>query len=67
MNWKGLGRKRPWPNFKEISPPFALDKLEKTAKTPVRVAGIRAEILTSQIRSRSIYHLTTSSVLSIEQ
>jgi hypothetical protein len=44
-NWKGLGRKRSWPNL-SYYPRILLEALRETMKTSVRIAGLWAEILT---------------------
>jgi hypothetical protein len=45
MNWKGFGRKWLWPNL-IYYPSIHLERLKKTTKTLVRVAGLQTEILT---------------------
>jgi hypothetical protein len=44
MNWKGLGRKRPWPNFRLYSCIY-LEGLTKITKN-LRIANLWAEVLT---------------------
>jgi hypothetical protein len=43
MKWKEFGRKRSWPNFKALFG-ICLEKLRKTTKTSVRIAGLWTEI-----------------------
>jgi hypothetical protein len=39
MNWKGFGRKRPWPDFKVLSRNSPGGTEEKNEKTLIRIAG----------------------------
>jgi hypothetical protein len=48
MNWEGFGRKRSWYNFKIIQA-FAWRDLGKPRKTSVRIADLRAEILSREL------------------
>jgi hypothetical protein len=41
INWKGIGRRKKWPNLRE-NPGIRLKGL--TTKTSVRIAGVWAEI-----------------------
>jgi hypothetical protein len=43
INWKGCGRKQPWPNLRYY-PGIALEGQRKTTKTSVRIASLWAEI-----------------------
>jgi hypothetical protein len=43
MNWKGSGRKRPWPDFKLLSL-HSSGGTEEEHKNPVKISGLRAEI-----------------------
>jgi hypothetical protein len=58
MNWKGFGRKGPWPNFKVLSPGGPEEKYENLSQDS-RLPGPRSEPGTSRIRSRSVNHSTT--------
>jgi hypothetical protein len=42
INWKGCGRKGPWPNFKVLFQHLPAGTEENYEK-PVRIAGLRAE------------------------
>jgi hypothetical protein len=56
MNWKAVGWKRSWPNFKVLS------RLTDTTKNPlVRITGLRAETWTPDFPGRrSVNHSTTT-------
>jgi hypothetical protein len=42
MNWKGLERKRVWPNFK-VLPDIRVEGLRKIIDTSVRIADLYAD------------------------
>jgi hypothetical protein len=44
MNWKGLGKKRPWPHFKVLNPHFPGGNEENHEEKLGQIAGIRAKI-----------------------
>jgi hypothetical protein len=46
MNWKGVGKKRSWINFKVVSKDLPGRTEKKLRKPSVRIAGLRTEILT---------------------
>jgi hypothetical protein len=61
MNWKGLSRKRLWPNFKVLSS-INLEGLRKTVKNhsqDSQLLGLRFEPRVSRIRSRRVNHDVT--------
>jgi hypothetical protein len=43
MNWKGYGKKQPWPNLRYY-PSICQEGLRETTKTSVRIADFPAEI-----------------------
>jgi hypothetical protein len=59
MNWKGLGRKWWWPNFKVLSwhSPGGTEKITKTLNQGTRLTGPRFKPGTFRIR-RSVNHST---------
>jgi hypothetical protein len=46
MNWKGLGRKLSWPKFEVLFRRSPGGTLKKPRITSVRIACLRAEVLT---------------------
>jgi hypothetical protein len=62
INWKGFGRKWSWPNFKVLTrhSPEGTEKTMKDLNQDSRSPGMRIEPGTSQIRSRSVNHSTTT-------
>jgi hypothetical protein len=50
MNWKGFGRKRPWPSRGSF-PAFAWRNWRKPRRTSVRIAGILSEIRAEDLRN----------------
>jgi hypothetical protein len=62
MNWKRLGRKRSWPNFKVLSwnSPGGTEENHRNLNLDSRSTGPRFEPRTLWIRSRSINHSTVT-------
>jgi hypothetical protein len=60
MNWKGLGRKQPWPNLKLLSrhSPGGTEEYHKKSQSGETVSGPRFEPGTFRIRSKSANHST---------
>jgi hypothetical protein len=62
INWRGFGRKRPWPNLRYCHD-ISLEGLRKATKILNEnswLLGLRFEPGTSRIRSRSVIHSTTT-------
>jgi hypothetical protein len=57
MNWKGFGRKRPWPN-RGTTPEFSWTNWGKPRRTLVRIACIPAEIRTLLFPNTSLHGCT---------
>jgi hypothetical protein len=49
VNWKRFGRKRSWLNFKALPQLSTLQTEENHEENSVRIAGLRAEILTRDL------------------
>jgi hypothetical protein len=62
MNWKGFGKKRSWLHFKVLSwyLPGRTDENHEKLQSGWPVSGLRFKPGTSQIRSRSVHHSTTT-------
>jgi hypothetical protein len=61
MIWKAGGRKRPWPNLRHY-PDICLERLSKTTKPSVSIAGLRTDICNRDLPNtkRSVNQSTTA-------